>query len=345
MKMKDHLVTFKEKENPIFQNSVPGMMLVACVLASISGIILMAWSSHYMIMAVYISIIICVCITTPLFIMGKISIGTACLAPMLILCFVNTPLSWLTFYGLLGPMPYLSILYITIITLTYYGRTQTILLSLYGLMLLGLTIHWLMTWTGTRDMEQIINLVIAYIVTIIFNSFFIEKVKRKNTELNQQFMELSLKDDLTGLLNRRAFEQISSRLEKKFRKKDTDYALIMLDADKFKDINDLYGHSLGDFVLKNFAASISQSIRSVDYAFRFGGDEFVLILPEASKQTVDEIFSQIEANLQGIKGISFPINVSYGCALRSEGTTIKEIMALADKRMYEYKRNKAASEA
>ncbi|MEA4894506.1 MAG: GGDEF domain-containing protein [Oscillospiraceae bacterium] len=337
-------VTFCGNESPILKNSIPGKMVIACFFSCILGIALMAVLSHYLLMAVLICVAMSLFLTVPLFRAGKISINTACLIPMLILCFVYTPLSWFTFNGLLGCTPYLSILYITMITLTYYPRIQTIMISLYGAMMLGLTIYWLITWTGVRDMDQIINILIAYVLTSVLIFSIIEGVKRRNMEINKRITDLSLRDDLTGLLNRRSIEQVLGRVESDYKNESAEYAAVMMDVDKFKSINDLYGHNLGDSVLKKMAASILISIRSEDYAFRFGGDEFLLILPDVNRETAYEICERIEAGLKRIQGYTFPLTVSSGCALRSESTSPSELLYLADQLMYESKKSQSTDE-
>lgn len=337
MKNKITGTILKENNSPIVQNSIPVKMLAACFFSCILGIALMACLSHFLLMSVLICITICLCITTYLFVLGRLSIDMACLVPMLLICFLYTPISWFTFDGLLGCTPYLSILYITIITLTYYRNIQVIILSLYGALMLGLTIHWFITWTGTRDIEQISNILVAYVLTVLLNYFLIEGVKRKNMELNKHITNVSLHDDLTGLLNRRSIEDVLNRLENSFHNEGCDYAMVILDVDKFKNINDLYGHSVGDCVLKDLAASISKSIQSEDFAFRFGGDEFLLILPNVNREIADEICARIGTDLNNMEAYSFPLTLSYGYALRSEGTGSAQILDLADKRMYENK--------
>lgn len=225
MKQEKAKTKFQGSDSPILKNSIPEKMLVAWFLSCILGMGVMAVLAHYLLMAVFICIAICLCIAAPLFAAGKISITTACLAPMLLLCFLYTPLSWFTFDGLLGCTPYLSILYITMITLTYYRRVHIVLLSLYGALMLGLTIDWLITWPGERDAEQICNILVAYVLTAILNVLIIEGVKRKNSEINRQITDLSLHDDLTGLLNRRAVKQVFDSLEEKFRKENAEYAV------------------------------------------------------------------------------------------------------------------------
>ena len=344
MKHKKPTITFIENDSPIIQNSIPVKMLIVCSFSCIFGIVLMAALSHYLLMAVFICITICLCITSPLFAAGKISIETACLAPMLLLCFLYTPLSWFTFDGLLGCTPYLSILFITIIVLTYYHRFQIIILSLYGILMLGLTIYWLITWPGVRNIEQISNILIAYVFTVTLNVLIIEAIKRKNLDINKHITDLSLRDDLTGLLNRRAVTQVFDKLEGKFKKEGTEYAVVMMDVNKFKSINDIYGHTLGDSVLKNMATSIKNSIRPEDYAFRFGRDEFLFLFPSVNKRTALEICERIEADLQNIQGYAFPLTVSKGCALRSESTSATETLDLADQLMYKSKRSKNTDE-
>ncbi len=340
MKHTKATIMSQHNESPIMQNGVPVKLLIACVCSCIIGIVLMAMTSRYLLMGVFIGILICVSVTTSLLVAGKISITAACLAPMLLLCFVYTPLSWFTYNGLLGCTPYLSILFITVITLTYFRKIQVLLLSLYGTLMLGLIIHWLATWPETIGLEQVINILVAYILTAAVTVGIIEGVKRKNQEINEHITDLTLRDDLTGLLNRRAIERVLDRLENIFKKDDAEYAVVMLDIDKFKSINDLYGHNLGDSLLKSAAMSIQSSIRTGDYAFRYGGDEFLLILPKMRSETTCQICARIEADLREIKGYAFPLTLSMGCALRSESVSAQDVLKLADLRMYEAKREK-----
>lgn len=332
-------VTSVQNDSSIMQNSTPIKMLIACFFSCILGIILMAITAHYHLMGVLICILICIFITTPLLAANKISVETACLAPMLLLCFVYTPISWFTFDGLLGCTPYLSILFFTIITLTYYRRIQVLLLSSYTFLMLVLTTHWLATWPGEMDTIQVINILVAYTLTATLIVNILDAVKCKNLEANKRIMDLSMRDDLTGLLNRRVIKQVFDKLESIFIKDGTEYAAILIDIDEFKGINDLYGHNLGDSVLKNVAACIQKSIRSTDYAFRYGGDEFLLVLPNMDKAIVNQTCTRIKTSLCEIKEHDFLVTVSIGCALRSESSTVTEVLELADQRMYQAKRN------
>jgi diguanylate cyclase (GGDEF)-like protein len=326
-------------DSSIMQNSIPIKMLIACLISCILGIVLMSITAHYHMMAVFICIIICVFITNLLVRARKISIEAACLAPILILCFVYTPMSWFTFDGLLGSTPYLSILFLTIIALTHYGRRQVPLISSYAVLMLGLTIHWFATWPGERYNIQTINIFVAYIITAVLIVGILESIKRKNLETNKLITDISIRDDLTGLLNRRGINQIFGKLENDFMKEGIEYAAAILDIDEFKGVNDIYGHNLGDAVLKKVAENIKKSIRSTDYAFRFGGDEFLLLMPNMDEVIVQRTFMRIEIALREIQDYDFMVTVSMGYALRSESSTIDELLELADRRMYRAKQS------
>lgn len=334
----------EQDSSAIMQNSTPVNMFIACFFSCIAGIVLMALTGHYLLMAIFAGILVCSITTTALLVTGKIKIEVACAVPMVLLCFVYTPASWFTFDGLLGCTPYLSVLFATIITLTYYRRVQTIMLSLYAALMLGLIIHWLATWADKENMEQVINVLTAYVLAFILIVIMVEGVKRKNIEINRRITELYMHDDLTGLLNRRAIEQTLDHLEKFFQAETSDYAMVMLDIDQFKNINDLYGHRLGDSALKSVAACIRKSIRASDHAFRLGGDEFLLMLSNADKTTAHQICARIETALYEIQVCAFPVTVSMGWALRSESVSTTVAWELADQRMYQAKRSQNAAE-
>lgn len=326
-------------DSPIMQNGIPIRMSLACTLSCILGIILMAATGHHLLMWAFVCILACSLISAALFAAKKISIEMACLAPMLLLCFGYTPLSWFTFGGLQGPTPYLSILFSTLITLTYYRKIQVVLHSLYGLFMLGLTAHWLATNAFEGDIIQIINIAAAYILSATLTLHMAEEIKRKNHEMNRRVVELSMRDDLTGLFNRRVTEQVINSAEQLYRDEAAEYAVVILDIDNFKSINDRYGHNLGDSALKSFAMCIQENVRSADYAFRIGGDEFMLVLPNVNRANVSQICTRIEAALSGINGFSFPVRASIGCGLRSEASSSDALLELADQRMYAAKRD------
>jgi diguanylate cyclase (GGDEF)-like protein len=104
-------------------------------------------------------------------------------------------------------------------------------------------------------------------------------------ERNKELLQLASTDLLTGLLNRRAVMQQALSELRRAKRYQKDLAVLMLDIDHFKQINDQYGHAAGDKVLRDFALLCQQSIRDTDLLGRYGGEEFILVLPEIDLQT------------------------------------------------------------
>ncbi|MBB5225545.1 GGDEF domain-containing protein [Treponema ruminis] len=139
-------------------------------------------------------------------------------------------------------------------------------------------------------------------------------------------------DSLTGILNRRAFDQICrSSSEKK-----QQLALLLIDMDNFKYINDNYGHAGGDTALQELARILSETFRTDDYVARIGGDEFVVILPNCSRSASNIIKQKIlnvNEKLLNIKDNIKPVSVSVGVAFSDEGFT-DDLFKKADKALY-----------
>ena len=113
--------------------------------------------------------------------------------------------------------------------------------------------------------------------------------------------------------------------------------LAMLDIDRFKQMNDEFGHIMGDVVLKEFAACIKENLRATDFIVRYGGDEFLVILTYAGLDDATRIFGRIEKAMNEKLTHDFDITFSRGFARRSESDTAQALIALADQRMYQYK--------
>lgn len=113
-----------------------------------------------------------------------------------------------------------------------------------------------------------------------------EKTERLNRELlrtNRKLQRLALKDPLTGIYNHRYFEEIVESEFYRAKRYNQSISLMMIDIDYFRSINDVYGHRFGDLVLKQFAKKLRRLVRLHDYVVRFGGEEFVVIMPESDK--------------------------------------------------------------
>ncbi|MEW6992090.1 GGDEF domain-containing protein [Colwelliaceae bacterium 6441] len=113
----------------------------------------------------------------------------------------------------------------------------------------------------------------------------------------QQAIDLAMQDSLTELGNRRYFDEQLKRAMHHANRQRTKVGLMVCDLNKFKVINDTYGHHVGDEILKNFAAALKKSVRDSDSIFRFGGDEFVIIVEDASEQSLLVIEERINLAL------------------------------------------------
>jgi len=134
-----------------------------------------------------------------------------------------------------------------------------------------------------------------------------ELVKQKSQEL----LELANKDPLTNLYNRRYFNETSSLLFNLSKREKSNLTTLMIDIDYFKAINDTYGHLTGDKVLKNMADNLLQIIRETDVAIRFGGEEFIILLPNTALQGAKSIAQKICKTIAKEKIMSLNDNTSF----------------------------------
>ena len=151
-----------------------------------------------------------------------------------------------------------------------------------------------------------------------------------------QLYEKAYTDSLTGLKSRAAFLPVQ---EKRKASSDEVSALLMVDVDDFKRINDQYGHRAGDAALKSLASILRKSVRDKDSVFRWGGDEFVVILPDATSENAGIVAERIRSAVES-KGL-YDLTVSIGIAGIVDNN-VGMALAAADKAMYVAKERKNA---
>ncbi len=180
----------------------------------------------------------------------------------------------------------------------------------------------------------------------------VEVLARANTHITLQkqkilLQKLALIDDLTGLNNRRNLSAILKRERKLAKRHNYELACLMFDLDHFKQINDTYGHEFGDVILQKFADIILQNSRSSDYGFRYGGEEFVILLPQtdgAKALTVGEKIRKIMAETtihEQLTNTPVTVCVSVGVStlLHNEPGNNCSLISRADKALYTAKKN------
>jgi diguanylate cyclase (GGDEF)-like protein len=160
----------------------------------------------------------------------------------------------------------------------------------------------------------------------------------KASRLHKQVTELSLKDPLTGIHNRRYFDLFLNNEVNRSRRLGKGMSVIMLDIDHFKAYNDTFGHPAGDRVIQNVALCIKEGRRNADVAARIGGEEFALILPETQTEGALIVAEKIQENILNSTSFENPITVSMGIStLTQANTKAEEIVKEADLALYEAK--------
>ena len=150
------------------------------------------------------------------------------------------------------------------------------------------------------------------------------------------------KDPLTGASNRGAFDGSLIREVDMARRHGTPLSLLVMDIDRFKSVNDTYGHAVGDEVLKSFAGVVSNAIRKTDMLFRYGGEEFVVILSNTTRAgamlLAERIRCGVEQTLVHTGRYTVPVTVSLGVSCLGAGDTHQSLFDKADKGLYQAKR-------
>jgi diguanylate cyclase (GGDEF)-like protein len=171
----------------------------------------------------------------------------------------------------------------------------------------------------------------------------VQAANRVLHEQNQLLETLAVTDGLTGLCNRKKLDEVLTDQFARFRRNHRPYAVLMLDLDNFKAINDGYGHAVGDEVLVGVAAILKQSVRSIDVVARYGGEEFVVVLVESTLGAALDIAERIRSVVEvpriraGDKLIS--VTVSLGVTNCRDGDSGPEhALTRADHALYEAKR-------
>ncbi len=186
-----------------------------------------------------------------------------------------------------------------------------------------------------------------FILLALLNTYLVTKrleIRRLREKLlsstiqQELIRQQSFTDPLTEIYNRRSLEEIAGRFISHARRLKNPLSLLLIDVDRFKDVNTTFGHLTGDVVLADTAALLKSSVRGSDAVFRYGGDEFLIILADTSHSGAGKVIDRIKAyvldwnragNLDG-----FELSLSIGISEWSDGVTLDELLDEADRQMY-----------
>lgn len=190
-------------------------------------------------------------------------------------------------------------------------------------------------------LSDFIPLILSTVV--IFFAYYLIAVSIEQTKRHQQMERLSMTDDLTGLCNRRYIEQKIEEAYDAFQRTQSEFTLIIADIDYFKTYNDRYGHACGDYLLKAVAGDIQASVRTEDLIARWGGDEFLIVLPatdeERAVKLAERIKETVERRQYVYESILLSITLTLGVSvMHGDNDTVDSIIKQADALMYDGKR-------
>ena len=181
----------------------------------------------------------------------------------------------------------------------------------------------------------------AAMVDVLASSNFIRVPILMEYEELKKLQVNAATDPLTGLYNRRLFEEYFEKELNRARRYSQTLALVIMDLHQFKEVNDRYGHLLGDQVLRSAAGVFRQSLRTSDYAFRIGGDEFALLLPQTETDQAAALSRRVRSTFDEAVmpfKLEVPLGLDYGVAVFPQDGEQKEVLLRAsDERLYQMK--------
>lgn len=178
--------------------------------------------------------------------------------------------------------------------------------------------------------NDLIELLFLLIMSILFSAL------RKNLDTEKK---LASRDPLTGAMNRRSFFDLAEYEVKRSHRYGLPFTVAYIDLDNFKGINDRFGHRIGDQLLVTVVSTFLANIRSTDILARFGGDEFVILLPETSADAAVTFLEKMHSHLDLVmKQNEWPVSFSIGAATYPKApATADEAIHMADELMYQVK--------
>ncbi len=192
------------------------------------------------------------------------------------------------------------------------------------------------------------NLAIPVLALALVSFYF----RRASMQAERRMESMAHTDPLTGLLNRRSMEQRLREAAHGFQRTGRAFSVVMADVDRFKRINDLHGHAAGDRVLRAVAALFGERLRAGDAVARWGGEEFLLLLPETDMPTACEVANRlraiVEARLCDAAGLGDSITLTFGVAVFDRPMRVDACLKQADDALYAGKaegRNRVVSAA
>ena len=251
----------------------------------------------------------------------------------LVVIFLNdklfTIIAWLFFYY--GAFSIINILQLSPNPLNFFALSQIVILHFFAALSIGFYIH------VSRLKARLLNIKHAKLKRTTARQ---EKMNKTMQELNKELNKKSTTDHLTNMNNRREILNLLQKRLERVKRSGKKSALIIIDIDNFKRVNDTYGHLTGDTVLKDVANFLKSYIRAIDDAGRYGGEEFILLLDEDQIENIHLFLSRLVKDLSNnITLDSQAITISAGASIVQGDDTTDTLIARADENLYKAKAN------
>lgn len=277
---------------------------------------------------------------------------------LLYVAFFYFPYMFLITGGSLSSMPMFFVMLVVYLAIAFHGRARICIIAAViafniALFLFGYFCpQFIIPYNDelSRVVDYCVSFTMAAMITAVIGAStvdFYESERSHVVELvrqleakNRELLELTNHDSLTGIFNRRYFLEVLQEEILTHRENDLEMCVLMMDLDRFKKINDTYGHSTGDEILKLFVTSVKECLRRHDVLARYGGEEFVVLLPVCSLKDGASIAERIRRDVETLRyRRSVRITVSIGLAALSYGDTACDLIDRADKNLYTAKKN------
>jgi diguanylate cyclase (GGDEF)-like protein len=182
-----------------------------------------------------------------------------------------------------------------------------------------------------QTVHGLLGLVLIFNVYVVYEQWQINRIR---CEVSEELQKLAFLDPLTNLFNRRYIEQRLAGEIVRSQRKSYPLTVALFDLDALKHVNDAYGHSAGDKVLQEFAERLKKAVRGSDLVSRYGGDEFLAILPECTAEGVEYIFKRLNDLQVNVSGEELRFHYSAGWTDYIPRESAEEFLKRADVALY-----------
>lgn len=220
------------------------------------------------------------------------------------------------------------------------GKHEGMILSVPFMLLGGVVYYFFLEDVGSaHGMIDLLNMVLCGSLMQMFMHMY----EARREEAEQRLVEVAQTDSLTGLANRASFQSTLARTIAESERSSTAFALVIMDIDHFKSVNDTLGHDAGDYVLRHISQCLSERLRTTDFVGRLGGEEFGLILRDVRPDDAFELMEELRLRIAGRElrygEAGIRVTASFGIAQWPEhGREAEALFSVADRYLYRGKR-------